>query len=520
MRKCGHRVIVSLLLLFLVGCTQSEAIDLDALMADFFEAAEDAEIAASIQQLLDAQPDVATVAEMLRKGRRYPTAESGWVVEELLGLDDRTRPFHVYIPTGYDAEVQHPVLFDLHGGVSTAPFPAEEMFNRRTLWQEEADQRGWILIVPHGDRFATWFTAIGSANLHAQLDFVKRRYNVDENRVFISGFSDGASGALWQGYHEPTPWAGFLAFHGHPVVGGFGPYQTYPRNLLNRSIRATTGEYDVLYPPSDVQPFYSLFTQIGVNLEWVVYPVGHETSFLVDELPFSIEFLTSTVRAPLRREVIWETADLEIGRCDWLRIDAIDAIGNDVPFPDANVVDDSRGIVFGVALDYRLNDGFRVAGIEPGTLARTIGVKNDDRILTVDGSPVISMEDIAFLMQGKRPGDWVEVTVERGGDEIALAGEIPPVDFIFSRDLITGSIRAIADGNEITISVSQVSRFTLFLSSEQFDLSQPIRVLVNGTLVHDETVQPELEFMLAQAAQDNDRTQVYEAKIEIQVPAI
>ena len=68
---------------------------------------------------------------------------------------------------------------------------------------KDADQYGWIIIFPLGQRGATWFDRVGMANVLAQLAAVKRRYNVDEDRVFLGGFSDGGSGALSWGFTTP-----------------------------------------------------------------------------------------------------------------------------------------------------------------------------------------------------------------------------------------------------------------------------------------------------------------------------
>ena len=50
-----------------------------------------------------------------------------------------------------------------------------------------------------------------------------------------------------------------------------------------------------------------------------------------------------------------------------------------------------------------------------------------------------------------------------------------------------------------------------------FDLDQPIQVVTNGAESFNARVKPDLDFMLEQAAEDDDRSAVYCAKIEIQV---
>jgi len=76
----------------------------------------------------------------------------------------------------------------------------------------------------------------------------------------------------------------------------------------------------------------------------------------------------------------------------------------------------------------------------------------------------------------------------------------------------------VASGNRIDVTVRNVARYTLFISSEQFDLNRPIVVVTNGVETFSEVVEPDVRFMLEQAAKDDDRRAVYEAKIEVAVP--
>ena len=91
-------------------------------------------------------------------------------------------------------------------------------------------------------------------------------------------------------------------------------------------------------------------------------------------------------------------------------------------------------------------------------------------------------------------------------------------DSVYRRDRLTGSIYVSAKGNEIAVTTRNVGRYTLFLSSEQFDLATPIRVTTNGKESFFGDVAPDIEFMLRQAAVDRDRRAVYEARIEIIIP--
>lgn len=58
---------------------------------------------------------------------------------------------------------------------------------------------------------------------------------------------------------------------------------------------------------------------------------------------------------------------------------------------------------------------------------------------------------------------------------------------------------------------------TLFLSEELFDLSQPVRVLVNGKEVFCGKVKPSLEAMVESCAEFFDPERVFPAKVEVEI---
>ncbi|UCM90179.1 S1C family serine protease [Streptomyces marincola] len=83
--------------------------------------------------------------------------------------------------------------------------------------------------------------------------------------------------------------------------------------------------------------------------------------------------------------------------------------------------------VIGVTLDTGYpGDGARVGSasggraVEPDGPADAAGVEEGDVITAVDGEPVRGSDELIVKIRSHRPGDELELTVERGGDEISL----------------------------------------------------------------------------------------------------
>ncbi len=134
---------------------------------------------------------------------------------------------------------------------------------------------------PSSFRGALWWQSSQIENLKAILERIEREYNVDENRVYLFGVSDGGTGAYYHAVKAPTPWAAFFPFLGHPGVlenpatGVDG--LLFLENLVNRAFFVVNGEKDELYPISRVKPYLDSFEQAGVELVFHPQPGGHNT---------------------------------------------------------------------------------------------------------------------------------------------------------------------------------------------------------------------------------------------------
>ena len=115
---------------------------------------------------------------------------------------------------------------------------------------------------------------------------VKRDYNVDENLVVATGFSDGASGSYYLALTHPTPFAAFVPLNGHLAVTQAGGLQTHLLNLLNKPLYVVNTENDSLYPSASVKPLVEALQELGADLVWRDIPeFTHNPMYLPQERP-------------------------------------------------------------------------------------------------------------------------------------------------------------------------------------------------------------------------------------------
>ncbi|MDD9891568.1 MAG: hypothetical protein OXU66_07600 [Gammaproteobacteria bacterium] len=298
-----------------------------ALIKQFWATTSDAERLQVAQQLVSIA-DVDTLYEWLKQGPEYSADVPTGQQESIRISDDGMRFPYVYlIPEEYDPSRKYPVEFMLHGGVSRPEWEPGGGWWRRGF--DSLKQEDRIIVVPASWVEAFWWHENQAVNLPAILNILKGTYNIDENRVTMTGISDGGTGAYFFAFKQPTPWAAFLPYIGHPGVlrnpQSGGGYRLYFENLMAKPLYIVNGENDRLYPSSSLQPFIDVLIDTGVDHIWKVIPEGgHNTNWLPEEAPLIEQFKRDNPRDPLPDSIKW-VADRtdKFQRNMWIRIDEL-----------------------------------------------------------------------------------------------------------------------------------------------------------------------------------------------------
>jgi hypothetical protein len=181
-------------------------------------------------------------------------------------------------------------------------------------------------------------------NILRLVDRVKRKYHVDESRIYLTGISDGGTGAYYMAMKEPTIWSAFLPLNGsinvltNPAVGAEG--ELFSNNLTNRPFYIVSGGRDHLYPARDVATHVEAFTRLGVSL--VFRPqaeAGHDTNWWPFERSLFEQFVKQKPRPAHPERVSWQTESTQrFNRADWLVIDALGMGSVDSDFEPLEVI--------------------------------------------------------------------------------------------------------------------------------------------------------------------------------------
>jgi acetyl esterase/lipase len=101
--------------------------------------------------------------------------------------------------------------------------------------------------------------------------------------------------------------------------------------------------------------------------------------------------------------------------------------------------------------------------------------------------------------------------------DVNLLNDVGPM--IFDNTHPSGRVDLVRSGNTVTATTRGVAEFTLLVSPDAFDLSQPVKVEANGRTVFNGRVEPSVATLLKWAARDNDRTMLFVAELRISLAA-
>lgn len=239
--------------------------------------------------------------------------------------DSTTTSFFIHLPKNYNPEKKYSLLFFLHGAVRNNALVDYQLadwnlggWNR--FYTKYAEKNDVILVFPRGNRQYNWMTSDdGFFMIPEILKLTKKGINVDDNKVFISGHSNGATGSFSYLMKQPTHFAGFYGFNTYPKVFTGG---TFVENIKNRSFINFSTDEDYYYPPNANEDFTKLMNSINADYKEYRYNGFPHwfPQFDESEPAYKILFddLRNRKRNPFPKEISWEFDDEEYGNIDWI----------------------------------------------------------------------------------------------------------------------------------------------------------------------------------------------------------
>lgn len=510
---------VALTLVALGWGLRAQTSGVDAAFQRFWSARDRTEAAAAVDAVVRSGASPGDAISRLRRGRTYSTDAPRGVVRASHRTGATEFAYSIDVPASYTPTRKYQVRVQLHGGISRPDPSARGTGAIGALAGAEQ-----IYVLPTAWAEAPWWSDAQIDNLRFILDDVKRRYNVDENRIVLSGVSDGGTSAYYVAMRDTTPFASFLPLNGYIMILANPSLALregiYPNNLLDKPFFIVNGGKDPLYPTEIVDPYIEHFKRGGVELAYLPQPDGvHNTAWWPQvKEPFE-QFVSAHPRDPLPAKLTWTTdGNALTSRAHWLVIDRLRAPRVQAPLADLN----ER--VMGATLNFGVRtNGMRVTTVIPETNAARLGLLPGDLVQAVNGRQLPAALNLLEFLAISDPGTPLTLSVQRDGKTIDLTGtyqpsQLPRISPLFADNPPAGRVDLVRTGNTVRATTRGVEQFTLLLSPDAFNFSEPVTVIVDDKTVFSDRVSLSLATLMKWAANDNDRTMLFTAELRITVP--
>ncbi len=275
-------------------------------------------------------------------------------------VDDSEQPYGLYIPRNFDASKKYPLVMMLHGAGSNHRLALRRVFGKSNGPGEtdvetsrvfpEFKDVDYIVASPFA-RGTMGYQGIAEKDVMDVLADVKKRFNIDEDRTYLTGLSMGGGGTLWVGLTHPDIWAAIAPVCPAPPQGT----DELAGNALNYPAWFHHGDKDQAVPVAVSRDWTAKLKELGSSVEYTEYPgVNHnswENAYANAQI---FDWFSKFKRNPFPDRVRYATHYYKYNKAYWVTIDYVipGVLAEvDVKFTAANVLDVTTAHLAGFTLN-------------------------------------------------------------------------------------------------------------------------------------------------------------------------
>ena len=155
-----------------------------------------------------------------KKNEKFTKPKSGFALYYTT-VDTLKIPYLVYIPKNYNSLKPIQTIVYLHGGIASTEnfnFDNPELATGEPIFSV-GESFNSIIIYPFGKKDFGWVAQKKAfENVLTIIKNVQQFYNIDRQKIFIGGMSNGGTATFWFASQKPNIFKGFYAFSALPKL--------------------------------------------------------------------------------------------------------------------------------------------------------------------------------------------------------------------------------------------------------------------------------------------------------------
>ncbi len=225
--------------------------------------------------------------------------------------------YALYVPPSYSPEQPYALILCLHG----AGFTGEAYLDR---WIPRLGEK-YILACP-SVTMGSWWTRYGEELVLKVLHEVQKDYHIDQDRIFLTGMSNGGIGTWIIGMHHADRFAGIA-----PMASGIDDVLfPFVENLAHTPVYVIHGAADQVMPVQLSRDLVKEMERRGIPYHYQEHTWTHPHAgghfFPKQSLPELITWFDGQQRDSLPRTISLVRDATHLTPFSWVRIDMTDQI--------------------------------------------------------------------------------------------------------------------------------------------------------------------------------------------------
>jgi pimeloyl-ACP methyl ester carboxylesterase len=253
-------------------------------------------------------------------------------------VDETDQPYAVYVPNNYDESKKYPLVIFLHGAMSNHRLGLRRVFGQgnnqggdfikpghvptetdleATRYFPHLKEVDYIVAAPYA-RGTAGYQGIPEQDVYDILNDLKRRFTIDEDRIYLTGLSMGGGGTVWLGLTRPDIWAAIAPCCPAPPDGS----ADLACNAGNLPVHLFVGDKDFLYPVA--LDWKKKFEANSAHFDYAEYPgIGHNSWEYAYKDGYIFDWFAQYKRNLFPEQVTFSTRWYKYNKAYWIHIDRL-----------------------------------------------------------------------------------------------------------------------------------------------------------------------------------------------------